>query len=424
MRCTLPCVLGLLAVSVTACDQTTKNDDPLASSTSNLATGGDYSACTLSRDEIFASVSGARLRILTRGFAWLDEGVKYSQSASHEGYRTDCSGFVSMCWESGTSYNTTAFMNGTGGATELGSYDELLPGDGIIHSGHAAIFVGWPDQEHSMACVVELASTASNMKFRARLVSSLQSDGARPFRPDIVVGDVGATGGTPPLPAGGNTTPPSSGGGDVVTPPSSGGGDVFVPPSSDGDVSVPPTGGGDVFVPPSSGGDVVVPPSSGGDVFVPPSTSSSGGSYFPSFPQLPFPIPLPFPLPGGGDYRSPGSQDTGAGYPSGPSYPSPSASPGSTAPAGTAPPPPPMKKPTQPSPKNDPVATAPSAADSGDPTEKDSSTAIKPTAPAMPASTGGCSSAPQRDAGTGIPFVALAALAALFRRRERSRRGR
>lgn len=40
----------------------------------------------------------ARTTIISRGQDWVDKHVPYSQTGSHDGYRTDCSGFVSMCW--------------------------------------------------------------------------------------------------------------------------------------------------------------------------------------------------------------------------------------------------------------------------------------------------------------------------------------
>ena len=41
----------------------------------------------------------ARTTILSRGQDWVDKHVPYSQTGTHDGYRTDCSGFVSMCWQ-------------------------------------------------------------------------------------------------------------------------------------------------------------------------------------------------------------------------------------------------------------------------------------------------------------------------------------
>lgn len=180
-----------VVLTTVACAAPDDLDEQRASATSDLVNGGDYSACSLSRSAILASTSPARQRAIQRGFSWLDTNVQYSQSASHQGYRTDCSGFVSMCWELGSSPNTASFMAGTGKATPLPSYDDILPGDAFIRSGHAALFLGWEDAAHTSACIIELASTASDMKFRSRTTSALKSSGTKAFRADYLAGDLG-----------------------------------------------------------------------------------------------------------------------------------------------------------------------------------------------------------------------------------------
>lgn len=40
----------------------------------------------------------ARSTMIARGQSWVDKHVPYNQQGSYDGYRTDCSGFVSMCW--------------------------------------------------------------------------------------------------------------------------------------------------------------------------------------------------------------------------------------------------------------------------------------------------------------------------------------
>ena len=111
-----------------------------------------------------------------------------------------------MCWELGSSPNTAAVMAGNGKATALASYDDLLPGDAFIRSGHAAMFLGWEDAAHTSACIIELASTASDMQFRSRKTAALRSSGAKAFRADSLAGDLGRpstteeTAPTPPPP--------------------------------------------------------------------------------------------------------------------------------------------------------------------------------------------------------------------------------
>ena len=139
-----------------------------------------------SRPKIMAAVSGARRDAITRGFTWLDANVPYSQSRSFKGYRTDCSGFVSMSWKLDRSYTTADFIGSSRKWKRLGGYGDLMPGDAIVRrsggAGHVVLFLGWSDASQSSACVLEQASTASDMQFRARSASSLRSSGFKPIR--------------------------------------------------------------------------------------------------------------------------------------------------------------------------------------------------------------------------------------------------
>lgn len=177
-----PLLIGLAACSMESSDETA--DDSDVGSTSDAISA----PCAMTRSQILASVSGGRRRAIQRGFSWLDENVPYSQQRSHEGYRTDCSGFVSMCWELGRSYTTADFIAGGGQSGPLPSYDELLPGDALVRrsngTGHVVLFLGWNDARQTSACVLEQASTAADMQFRSRTTSSLRSSGYRAIRAD------------------------------------------------------------------------------------------------------------------------------------------------------------------------------------------------------------------------------------------------
>jgi len=91
--------------------------------------------------------------ILARARIWIDNQVPYSQTAIRDGYRTDCSGFVSYAWQLPTpGPDTTLFVSG-GYAIEI-SIDELQPGDALNNNrpgnlGHIVLFVRWLDEEHS-----------------------------------------------------------------------------------------------------------------------------------------------------------------------------------------------------------------------------------------------------------------------------------
>lgn len=174
----------LLACTAVACSAPPTADSAdeaeLGSVASPLAT-----ECSMTRAQILASASSGRREAVERGFAWLDDDVPYSQSASHDGYRTDCSGFVSMCWDMGRSSNTASLYAGDGN-TRLGSYDDLVVADALVKQGHVVLFLGWNDDAHEGACVLEQASTASDMQFRVRTTASLKAGGYKAIRSDTL----------------------------------------------------------------------------------------------------------------------------------------------------------------------------------------------------------------------------------------------
>lgn len=85
---------------------------------------------------------------------WIDQGVMYSQSRYHEGYRQDCSGFVSMCLELGDSYTTGTID----GRLDPISTSKLKPGDVMLRSGHVVMFVSWETTGSTFLCAEESRS--------------------------------------------------------------------------------------------------------------------------------------------------------------------------------------------------------------------------------------------------------------------------
>lgn len=85
----------------------------------------------------------ARSTMIARAQDWVDKHVPYSGTGSYAGYRTDCSGYVSMCWELGGPGLTTSTLNKVSGSI---SKDSLQPGDAIIcEAEHVILFGGWTD---------------------------------------------------------------------------------------------------------------------------------------------------------------------------------------------------------------------------------------------------------------------------------------
>ena len=69
--------------------------------------------------------------------------MPYNQGGTYDGYRTDCSGFVSMCWELSKPGLTTQTMHTH--ASNI-SKDQLLHGDALnCDSEHILLFAGWSD---------------------------------------------------------------------------------------------------------------------------------------------------------------------------------------------------------------------------------------------------------------------------------------
>ncbi|MET9571790.1 peptidoglycan-binding protein [Streptomyces virginiae] len=92
-----------------------------------------------------------RTTIINRAKLWLDAQVPYSMSAYWtDGYRQDCSGYVSMAWNLGSNEWTGSLDKF---ATKI-TKDELLPGDMLLfhnpadpnNGSHVVLFGGWVDQ--------------------------------------------------------------------------------------------------------------------------------------------------------------------------------------------------------------------------------------------------------------------------------------
>lgn len=102
----------------------------------------------------------SRSTITARGKRWVDLRVPYGQSLFFEGYRQDCSGFVSMCWvlsRNGTPYSPSTADLDAPTLVEPITKEALQPGDMILRPkdapgapyGHAVLFVGWADPGHT-----------------------------------------------------------------------------------------------------------------------------------------------------------------------------------------------------------------------------------------------------------------------------------
>jgi hypothetical protein len=94
---------------------------------------------------LFVALAGANW-ITDDAATWLNPPVPYSQSAYHNGYRQDCSGYVSMAWQLGTSATTWTIPN----YSHQIDKSQLAPGDVLLNvDEHVLIFAGWADGAQS-----------------------------------------------------------------------------------------------------------------------------------------------------------------------------------------------------------------------------------------------------------------------------------
>ncbi|WP_436785994.1 hypothetical protein [Yinghuangia sp. YIM S10712] len=101
-----------------------------------------------------------RVTILRRAERWAELGIGYSMAGTFEGYRTDCSGLVSMAWGLPAPGLTTDTLDRV--AHRI-ARDDLLPGDVLVNptpgaDGHTLIFAGWADAERTRYHAYEQSS--------------------------------------------------------------------------------------------------------------------------------------------------------------------------------------------------------------------------------------------------------------------------
>jgi hypothetical protein len=102
------------------------------------------------------TLSRLRRDILARAEHWTEQHVPYSQEVWHEGYRTDCSGFVSMCWGLRDSMVTSTLPQ----ISHRIAKEDLRAGDILnntdVATGHVVLFDRWADYAHSTYVGYEL----------------------------------------------------------------------------------------------------------------------------------------------------------------------------------------------------------------------------------------------------------------------------
>ncbi|KAL0228165.1 hypothetical protein RCL1_004308 [Eukaryota sp. TZLM3-RCL] len=128
--------------------------------------GDDVHACRMTCDSLpdLPPVIGcvARSTIMSRAQHWVDLHIPYSQSKTYDGYRTDCSGFVSMSWLlSKPGATTRTLMN----YAHSISKNNLQPGDALLNAGsHVVLFGGWANANKSEYYGLEESGSKGTVK--------------------------------------------------------------------------------------------------------------------------------------------------------------------------------------------------------------------------------------------------------------------
>ncbi|MER8183342.1 peptidoglycan-binding protein [Kitasatospora sp. NPDC094015] len=115
---------------------------------------GLYGAQALGARLRAAAPATTRSEIMARAQRWLAQHVPYSMTSYWtDGYRQDCSGFVSMAWGLGSSQTTWTLPD----FADRIAPSELQPGDVLLYNNpadpgggsHAVLFGGWTDASHT-----------------------------------------------------------------------------------------------------------------------------------------------------------------------------------------------------------------------------------------------------------------------------------
>ncbi len=95
-----------------------------------------------------ATLGISRDDVINRAQDWVNRRIPYSQSAYTDGYRQDCSGYVSMAWASSTAGGGHSTYNMQEICYRI-SREELRAGDAILHPNqHVLLFHYWVDNDN------------------------------------------------------------------------------------------------------------------------------------------------------------------------------------------------------------------------------------------------------------------------------------
>ncbi|MFI0200243.1 hypothetical protein [Streptomyces sp. NPDC016734] len=141
-----------------------------------------------------------RSSVIARAKTWVDAQVPYSQSSYRDGYRTDCSGLVSMAWNIGTN----AWTGNLDTYADRITKGELRKGDMLlfhnsanpVSGSHVVLFESWTDS--SMTSYIGIEETPPHAVRRVIPYAYFKNSGSYiPYRYKNIVEDVATTGDLP-----------------------------------------------------------------------------------------------------------------------------------------------------------------------------------------------------------------------------------
>ncbi|WP_344461521.1 peptidoglycan-binding protein [Kitasatospora kazusensis] len=133
-----------------------------------------------------SAATTTRADILARAQRWVDQQVPYSMGSYWtDGYRQDCSGFVSMAWGLGSSQTTWTLPD----FADRIAADDLQPGDILVRNdpddpqggSHTVLFGGWTDSSRSHYLAYEQTRPATRKRTTPYAYWS-HSDSYLPYR--------------------------------------------------------------------------------------------------------------------------------------------------------------------------------------------------------------------------------------------------
>lgn len=133
--------------------------------------------------QALAAPTVSRATVIDRAWFWMNNNVQYSQDATYPGpggqarYRTDCSGFVSMCLMLAAPGPSTSYLNGYGASI---SKANLRKGDYLNLPGvHCVLFHKWTDAAHTRFMIFEQSNPTTDMNHREVSLSTYSNYSAR-----------------------------------------------------------------------------------------------------------------------------------------------------------------------------------------------------------------------------------------------------